>query len=215
MTFAGQLAGLGGATQLPFNETQNRWTEGDDITWTKGAQTIKFGAAISRLQTNTYMPFRIGSIWAFGGLAGLLGGVPNTVTWAPLSLPASLPGGPGPAYANRDYRDTEFTPYFQDDWKVSQKLTLNLGIRTEHEVVPSFRAGINALDFSFSQKLAPEEIHHHDIVHFALNELMQEIAEVFYPVRATFTSGTDYIGRDTSADTYDSYPSLVRRDLAW
>lgn len=128
VSFGGQLAGIGGATQLPFNETQNRWTEGDDITWTKGAQTIKFGGAISRLQTNTYMPFRVGSIWAFGGLAGLLNGSPNVITWAPLTIPAGLPAA-GPTYANRDYRHTEIIPYFQDDWKVSQKLTLNLGVR--------------------------------------------------------------------------------------
>lgn len=28
----------------------------------------------------------------------------------------------------------------------------------------------------FSQELAPEELHHHDIVHFALNELSAELA---------------------------------------
>jgi len=128
VSFGGQLAGIGGATQLPFNETQNRWTEGDDVTWTKGAQTIKFGGAVSRLQTNTYMPFRVGSIWAFGGLSGLLSGVPNQVTWAPLTIPAGLPAA-GPTYAHRDYRHTEIIPYFQDDWKISQKLTLNLGVR--------------------------------------------------------------------------------------
>ena len=70
----GSLAGLGGATQLPFNEVQNRFTEGDDVTWTKGAQTIKIGASISRLQTNTFMPFRQGSTWAFAGLSGFLSG---------------------------------------------------------------------------------------------------------------------------------------------
>jgi hypothetical protein len=130
ITFTGAIAGIGGATQLPFNETQNRWTEGDDVTWTRGAHTVKFGMTVSRLQTNTYMPFRVGSIWAFGGLAGFLSGVPNAVTWVPLTIPSGLPAA-GPTYANRDYRDTEFIPYFQDDWKVSPKLTVNLGIRYE------------------------------------------------------------------------------------
>ena len=130
VTFSGQLAGLGGATQLPFNEVQNRFTEGDDITWTKGAQTIKVGASISRLQTNTFMPFRQGSTWAFAGLSGFLSGLPTTVSWTPLSIPAGLPGA-GPAYANRDLRDLEFTPYIQDDWKVNSRLTVNMGIRWE------------------------------------------------------------------------------------
>jgi len=130
VTFGGQLAGLGGATQLPFNEVQNRFTEGDDITWTKGAQTIKMGASISRLQTNTFMPFRQGSTWAFAGLSGFLSGSPTTLSWTPLTIPAGSPGA-GPAYANRDLRDIELTPYIQDDWKVSSKLTVNMGLRWE------------------------------------------------------------------------------------
>lgn len=45
--------------------------------------------------------------------------------------------------------------FVQDAWSVSPKLTLNVGVRTEHETVPSFREGINAFDFPFKEKLAP------------------------------------------------------------
>ena len=50
VTFSGQLAGLGGATQLPFSDVPNRFTEGHDVTWTKGAPTRKLGPPISPLQ---------------------------------------------------------------------------------------------------------------------------------------------------------------------
>jgi outer membrane receptor for ferrienterochelin and colicin len=47
--------------------------------------------------------------------------------------------------------------YVQDQWTVGSRLTLNLGLRTEHEAVPTFRPDIakNAFEFGFGEKLAP------------------------------------------------------------
>ncbi len=47
--------------------------------------------------------------------------------------------------------------YAQDTWTIKNRLALNLGLRTEHEVVPSFRPDIkaDAFNFPFSQKMAP------------------------------------------------------------
>ena len=49
--------------------------------------------------------------------------------------------------------------FIQDDWRVSKRLTLNLGIRFDHEVIPSFsnRTDIpsTVLNFGFGQKIAP------------------------------------------------------------
>ena len=47
--------------------------------------------------------------------------------------------------------------YVQDQWTVGTRLTLNLGLRTEHEVVPTFRPEYleNAFVFGFGEKLAP------------------------------------------------------------
>jgi Carboxypeptidase regulatory-like domain/TonB dependent receptor-like, beta-barrel len=47
--------------------------------------------------------------------------------------------------------------YAQDQWVVNPKLTVNLGIRTEHEIVPTFRPDIlkTAYDFGWGDKFAP------------------------------------------------------------
>lgn len=47
--------------------------------------------------------------------------------------------------------------YVQDQWTVGNRLTLNLGVRTEDEKVPTFRPDYqeNAFHFTFADKLAP------------------------------------------------------------
>lgn len=47
--------------------------------------------------------------------------------------------------------------YFQDRWRVTQRLTLDLGLRMENEVIPSFRRDVKdyAFQFGWGKKLAP------------------------------------------------------------
>ena len=47
--------------------------------------------------------------------------------------------------------------YVQDTWTLGNRLTLNLGVRTERETVPSFRTDVKdtAFEFGFGKKIAP------------------------------------------------------------
>ena len=45
--------------------------------------------------------------------------------------------------------------FFQDAWTVNNRLTINAGLRTERENIPSYRANLNGINFSFADKLAP------------------------------------------------------------
>ena len=45
--------------------------------------------------------------------------------------------------------------FVQDAWQVNNRLTLNLGIRTEREDVPSFKAGAAGFKFNWASKFAP------------------------------------------------------------
>jgi hypothetical protein len=47
--------------------------------------------------------------------------------------------------------------FIQDTWRVTPRVTLNLGLRTEHERIPNFGArGVkNPIEFTYGEKLAP------------------------------------------------------------
>ena len=118
------LSNLGEDLVIPFAQNQNRFTEADDIFWIKGAHSVRFGFSISRFQTNHYLATKQQPIWAFqSGLASFVKtGVATNLT----GVNYNAGGAP---YANRDFRELDFTPYLQDDWKVSRRLSVNLGLR--------------------------------------------------------------------------------------
>lgn len=52
--------------------------------------------------------------------------------------------------------NTAHTLFFQDKWQPTDRLTLNLGVRTENEKIPSFNGVSNTgLEFKFGEKIAP------------------------------------------------------------
>ena len=57
--------------------------------------------------------------------------------------------------------------FAQDAWTINQKLTINFGVRTEHEKVPVYTSGAGipdvGIDFSFGDKLAPRAGFAYDI----------------------------------------------------
>lgn len=120
------LSNLGEDLTIPFDQVQNRFTESDDVLWTKGAHTLRYGFAISRFDTNHYLATRQDPIWTFqSGLASFVN------TGVATNVAGVDPNIAGPLYAARDFREIDFTPYIQDDWKATRKLTLNLGLRWE------------------------------------------------------------------------------------
>ena len=58
-----------------------------------------------------------------------------------------------------DVHGTNLGLFLQDSWSVTDRLTLDLGLRTEHETVPSYASSPDiprtAFTFGFGQKLAP------------------------------------------------------------
>lgn len=104
----------------PSGQVQNRFSEGDDISWTHGSHSFRFGGSVDRVQSATLWTFLGGTAWTFASVPLFLDGRARLVQGA-TNDPANNP--------IRDFRDLEFAFYAHDDWKVSPKLTLNLGLR--------------------------------------------------------------------------------------
>jgi carboxypeptidase family protein len=111
----------------PAGQVQNHYTEADDVVWTRGAHNLRFGASIDRVQSGTLWTFQGPTQWTFGSIPLFLSGTARMligVTDAPSNNPI------------RDFREIDFAFYGQDDWKVTPKLTVNLGLRYQPTTNP-------------------------------------------------------------------------------
>jgi hypothetical protein len=121
-TFSGTTA-LGASTTLPFYLVPNKFQMGDDVIWTSGAHSIKIGGNATRLRENTWAPFVVGGNWTFPSITAFLQGAPSQVQ-------GQVSDAQNPtADATKDYRYWVFNFYAEDQWKLSSKLTLNVGLR--------------------------------------------------------------------------------------
>src|SRR5499427_7186153 len=121
------LASIGTSIFAPLLETQNKFPLADDVIWTRGAHSLRFGGTLDRVQSNFQQQGWWGGFYTFPGLTAFLQGTP------------SLFQGPEPGLTDsyRDFREREFDVYVHDEWKAFPKLTLNLGLRYEFVTNPT------------------------------------------------------------------------------
>src|SRR5271168_488238 len=124
------LGGNGQNVQI----AENTYTFQDSVSWTRGKHNFRFGAGLSREQNNQ-VGFHYLAGEAFLTWADFMLGLPGTPTAA-----GGNGSGIGNMYASLDllglfdraYRDWEVWSYAQDDFKVTKRLTVNLGLRYDH-----------------------------------------------------------------------------------
>ena len=128
---AGGYSGLGDQFALPTDYWDTTFQYTGALVWTRGAHTIKFGGSLirrnwsiyqqlfkARIQFNSTQTDSTGTGAGTGGnsFASLLTGLANTEN-STISL------------TSPQYRDWEIGEYIQDDWRVTSRITLNLGLR--------------------------------------------------------------------------------------
>ena len=110
----------------PNFHLQNVWSLSEDMFYTKGKHALKFGFLGNRFQLITGE-----TVWGRGRL-NFLGGLGAFLQNQPSQEFAAVPGGIG----RRHFRYETYGFYGQDDWRVTSRLTLNLGLRYEFNTVP-------------------------------------------------------------------------------
>jgi outer membrane receptor protein involved in Fe transport len=113
------LSSIGSSIYAPLLEVQNKFPVADDVFWTHGAHSLRFGADISRVQTNFMQQGWWGGFYTFPSLTNFLEGIP------------SLFQGPEPGLtdSSRDFREIDMAAYVADEWKALPRLTVNIGVR--------------------------------------------------------------------------------------
>ena len=125
-----EFSGWGGGD--PNLNVENRFQWSDNVSWTKGAHALKFGADIRRSRFDTLKGTPFFGQEIYGATFTSSSNAPGSgLPFADFLLgdPSFIQGTPMLDWGRQRSLYTGF--FFQDDWKVTKTLTLNLGLRYE------------------------------------------------------------------------------------
>lgn len=136
---------------LPQTQRDNLWQASETVSWTRGGHTWKAGGQITRFQLN-YRQSQLarGRLTFTGALTALTGSTAKSGdAFADflLGLPQNSERNVGAAQAY--LKQNTWAGFVQDDWRVNQRLTVNLGMRYEYfEPMSEKRGALQNLDYS-------------------------------------------------------------------
>ncbi len=149
LSFLGSFLAFGGTNDV--NHHQTTIGIGDQVSWTKGKHTIRFGGEWESTRWTWIGSWLSHGIMAFQTFQDFLIGLPGACGAAALpsaANPLGCNGGAnfssvlntsnfdvatGPTGIVHGYRMKNADMFIQDDYKVTQRLTLNLGLRWEYD----------------------------------------------------------------------------------
>ena len=123
------MSGSGGGGYTEFGSAnaspttfsiQNIYTLSDDVNWTRGKHSFKFGLLLNRYNIGDQATNSFNGQLQYNQLSDFLQDIPAVVEFAPTW-----------ANENRFFLYNTYGFYGQDDWRATQRLTVNLGLRYE------------------------------------------------------------------------------------
>ena len=116
----GGVTGIGPNGTLPRAFEQKLWSFSSDMNITAGRSALKLGALVNRHEQFLQQSFQRGGQASFANVANFLAGTPNFLT-------APSQG----SFNSKTFNFFSFGLYAQNDLRISDRLTLNLGLRYE------------------------------------------------------------------------------------
>ena len=135
--FSDGIVGIGSSGFLPSVEKQNSFVFTENLTWIHGRHSWKYGTEVRLEQFTILQPASSRGDMGFGGDFTDNPAAPTTGSSAFTggAFATFLLGIPDfgdiSSFHNIDYRRQIYSGYAQDDWKATDRLTLNLGLRYE------------------------------------------------------------------------------------
>ena len=134
--YSGQLSGNSEFTSWgggdPNLNIENRFQWADNVSWTRGSHTLKFGADIRRARFDTLKGTPFFGQEIYGATFTSSSDAPGSglpLADFLLGFPSFIQGTPMIDWGRQRSIYTGF--FVQDDWKITRNLTLNLGLRYE------------------------------------------------------------------------------------
>ena len=131
----GGYSGIGQTRSLPIIRIENTFHPRVDFTNIRGSHSLKFGIDARRRQVTQFQTNRGNGRFNFGRT---FTDDPNNTASTGETMAAFLLGAAN--FIEQDFtlvypgfRQTEWSFYVQDDWKVSDRLTINAGLRYEYD----------------------------------------------------------------------------------
>jgi hypothetical protein len=120
---------LGPIRQNPLRLMYDRFHVGEDFIWSQGAHSVRFGGAVTRQHPSAIQNSPAAGEWTFTSIPLFLQGMADR--YFGLQQQTQLTNGETIAGTDgqRDWIEYQYTLYVQEDWRVRENFTVNLGVR--------------------------------------------------------------------------------------